>query len=340
MQFKIIFVSFNGMQRTQPLLYNNIDWRNVRILFSQKSIGKLYKVQIQTGDKRGSSLKDVNSGVLLGLVSEDCQLVLQRIKPVYDLEDYTNQSDEILQFLRLDQQQNRQTKTRFLQGQTDFECFEAPQLGDIAGILIGPESGSWYLQEIEIQYDDKVLRFICNKLLGEGGDCSAEYLPALGPDVVMVGQGTSASYITKEEAVQMQAQNMAHYTRYTQDSLKLLAIIITLGTAVLGLNDQYDSAKAFAVGGILGGLQQLQLQKKIDAQLSDSQSQNRWIGFLSKFVAIVLIGSVFIGTSLMQIFNIEQPILQDQNTYKVFLAGFIGFAMYKVCLVILAVKQK
>lgn len=88
---------------------------------------------------------------------------------------------------------------RFQQGDVDEVSFSGPDLGPIRGLLIGPESGSWRVDEVTMlaSNKEKAEKFVCrDQLGGKRGDGAALLLP-ISPDEVMYGSGQSAMTLTK-----------------------------------------------------------------------------------------------------------------------------------------------
>ena len=54
-------------------------------------------------------------------------------------------------------------------------------------------------------------RFICREFLGERTDNSAAFLTPIAPDAVVYGSGDDAVVLSKEQAAQLYALNMAQY---------------------------------------------------------------------------------------------------------------------------------
>lgn len=88
---------------------------------------------------------------------------------------------------------------RFQQGDVDEVSFAGPDLGPIRGLLIGPESGSWRVDEVAMLASNtsKTEKFVCrDQLGGKRGDGAALLLP-IAPDSVLYGSGQAAMTLTK-----------------------------------------------------------------------------------------------------------------------------------------------
>lgn len=80
---------------------------------------------------------------------------------------------------------------RFQAGSIDEVSFVAPDLGPLAGILVGVVGGTWEPREIGLvsSRSKHVDRFVCRQALGEGEDATAKYLVPVPAGSVMYGQG-------------------------------------------------------------------------------------------------------------------------------------------------------
>ncbi len=60
---------------------------------------------------------------------------------------------------------------RFQLGSVDEVCFLAPDLGPLAGVLVGPEAGGWGCEEVMVasSRSGAAERFVCREMLGRGG---------------------------------------------------------------------------------------------------------------------------------------------------------------------------
>lgn len=144
------------------------------------------------------------------------------------------------------------TKQRFLQGAVDTVRVSNPQLGLLtgyylpfvyciayelcSGLLIGPESGTWNLDEVHVQSEatGETMKFICRRELGTKTDPAALLTP-LPPGTVLYGSGSTALHLTTKQAEKMQETNLESYRSLKQNILFVNASFVALGTAIEAL---------------------------------------------------------------------------------------------------------
>lgn len=90
----------------------------------------LFKVNIQTSNLYGSSLSDVNAGILLCLIDENGDSILQRI-PASLMVDHTTKLEN----------KAAHGMFHFQRGSSDEFVFEGPKLGRVQALWISVESG-------------------------------------------------------------------------------------------------------------------------------------------------------------------------------------------------------
>ena len=86
----------------------------------------LYKVKLGTSHFSGSSLSNMNAGVLLCLIDENGDSILQRISASSVRDCSADSNDDLIHFQR---------------GSVDEFTFEGPKLGRVRALWIGLESG-------------------------------------------------------------------------------------------------------------------------------------------------------------------------------------------------------
>lgn len=89
----------------------------------------LCKVKLGTSNVYGSSLSDLNAGILLCVIDENGDSILQRMPSSLITDHSTESEDGILHFQR---------------GSVDEFTFEGPKLGKVEAVWISLESGSLY----------------------------------------------------------------------------------------------------------------------------------------------------------------------------------------------------
>lgn len=188
---------------------------------------------LKTGLERGSAMSEPLSQVLLCLIGSNRKGSLHFIPPLTE----TEQSS---------------TKQRFLQGAVDTVRVSNPQLGTLtgwtlpfvycnaykscSGLLIGPELGTWNLDEVLVQSEatGETMKFICRKNLGTKTDPAALLTP-LPPGTVLYGSGSAALHLTTKQAEKMQETNFESYRNLKQNILFVNASFVALGSAVEAL---------------------------------------------------------------------------------------------------------
>lgn len=88
---------------------------------------------------------------------------------------------------------------RFLQGDVDEVSFMGPELGQITALIVGPESGSWNLDEVTVTSSrtEQTTLFICREVLGGRNRDGAAFLTPVPLNTVQYGSGASGVSLTK-----------------------------------------------------------------------------------------------------------------------------------------------
>lgn len=159
----------------------------------------------------------------------------------------------------------KKARRHFQEGNIDEFCFIAPDLGPLASIIIGPESGSWYCDEINVSCSSTghTDRFVCRDVLG-GKDRPAAFLTPIPPGSVVYGSGDAAVLLTKEQADRMQKVNMQDYDYLKKKLLTTTASLTALGGVGIYAIGGVDLAAPLLMGGAAGLVYQAALQKSID----------------------------------------------------------------------------
>eukprot|EP00197_Chlamydomonas_leiostraca_P012179 CAMPEP_0202865592 /NCGR_PEP_ID=MMETSP1391-20130828/6246_1 /ASSEMBLY_ACC=CAM_ASM_000867 /TAXON_ID=1034604 /ORGANISM="Chlamydomonas leiostraca, Strain SAG 11-49" /LENGTH=472 /DNA_ID=CAMNT_0049545451 /DNA_START=150 /DNA_END=1569 /DNA_ORIENTATION=+ len=256
----------------------------------------VYSVRFTTSNGRGSSISDPNSGVNVCLIGQDGQAVMHRVSPVHDPVDAVNFVHELCQIVDGDigadcksaeaahqalvSPPAQQTasgyvlpprpppapRPRFVDGHVDEVCFCAPELGPLAGILVGTESGSWGLEEIHVSSSrsNHIERFVCGRTLGSQPGAGAVFLTPVPPGSVVYGTGDQAVVLTKEAASAIHTMSMSEYDNMKHRLLSTTTLLTISGTAVAGIGAGMDAALPFALGGMAGIAYQWLLQQGVD----------------------------------------------------------------------------
>ncbi|KAJ9534589.1 hypothetical protein QJQ45_022192, partial [Haematococcus lacustris] len=157
-------------------------------------------------------------------------------------------------------------RRRFETGAVDEVSFLAPDLGPLAALLVGPESGSWALQELQVAASPSGLnaRFVCQRLLGSEAGQGAAYLTPVPAGAVVYGSGGSARTLSQAQASSLRAASLSAYQQLKAQLLTATALLALAGAALAGLLAGRDAALPFALGGLAGCGYQWLLQQGVD----------------------------------------------------------------------------
>ncbi|KAL5765242.1 hypothetical protein ACOSQ2_017836 [Xanthoceras sorbifolium] len=329
---------------------------SLKRVFSSFDVGgsrSLFKVKIQTSNLYGSSLSDINAGVLLCLIEENGDSILQRI-PASLMTDRSAKSEG----------RTYPGMVHFQRGSSDEFMFEGPRLGKIEALWISVESGQWRLGGVsltvinacqpsseehcgkQIQYTGIVYDFKFDDiLLGEGGNASmVELRPSLITELSGVDPfnllSTSLSQSTSVLSGGMSnEESMKEYADLKFSLLLYDAILVFIGTSVASFSVGESSAFAFFIGGVSGFLYLLLLQRSIDelpAPASTSRnSAGNFKNNLSSIAALAVVGFSVLAAKYNSALGDNIPFTL---TPKDLLIGTMGFLACKVAVVLAAFK--
>lgn len=157
-------------------------------------------------------------------------------------------------------------KRRFQEGSVEEVVIYGPELGPLAAVLVGTESGSWYLDEMDVSSSrtNHIDRFVCRRLLGakqgEGADC----LRPVPADSVVYGQGEEAVMLTKDEASALYGLGLAEYGGFKARLLATTGALVAAGGSVALVAGGVSAAVPFLAGGATGLLYQWLLMQGVD----------------------------------------------------------------------------
>ena len=218
----------------------------------------IYTVRLKTSQSRGSYLSDSNACVNILLVSSEKdsdgqrRSVMQRIKPYRDN-------------LQLVEERPR----RFQEGSVDEISFHTSEdLGSLAGILVGTESGTWRLEEaiVSSSTSGHVDRFVSREttMIGSETGLGALWLVPLPDDMVQYGSGDSATLLSSTESKAMRQLNLAAYEENKKKVLSTTVALTAGGTFIALACVGPDSTMWYAYGGLVGLAYQWMLQVGVD----------------------------------------------------------------------------
>ncbi|KAB2015320.1 hypothetical protein ES319_D08G016400v1 [Gossypium barbadense] len=300
----------------------------------------LFKVRLQTSNMYGSSLSNINAGILLCLIDEKGDSILKRI-PAYLLSEHSTELENTVVPETL----------HFQRGSVDEFVFEGSELGKVQALWIGIESGQWRLggvslvilnpsrsssggnfEHIGAKYDFEV----DDMLLGEGGDESmVELRPCL---VSKLSENEDFSQPTSPLSDKVsKEQSMKEYADLKFSLLLYDAVLILSGTSFASFSIGESSAFAFLLGGIIGFLYLSLLQRAVDGlPASELISNNpkdemvRFKGPVSSLALAIAVSSLVIKYSMG-----EGPFVL---TPKELLVGMMGFLACKLAVILAAFK--
>ncbi|OMO80985.1 Lipoxygenase, LH2 [Corchorus capsularis] len=312
----------------------------------------LYKIRLQTSNMYGSSLSNLNAGILLCLIDEKGDSILQRI-PSYLLIEHSSESENLLE-----------PETPYFQrGSVDEFVFEGPKLGKVESLWISLESGQWRLggvslivfnlsePSLEKDYGETVeylgLKYDFNVddvLLGEDLDKSmAELRPSFitklsGPNLVsMLSKGFSQTTSPLGDQISNE-ESMKEYADLKLSLLLYDTVLIIAGTSFASFSIGESSAFAFLLGGISGFLYLLLLQRSVDglpaSELTSKNPGDKVAGYKGPLSTLALA----IAVSLLVAAKYGMGDAPVVLTPKELLAGMVGFLVCKVAVVLAAFK--
>ncbi|KAL6275166.1 hypothetical protein ACE6H2_018767 [Prunus campanulata] len=310
----------------------------------------LYKVKLGTSNVYGSSLSDLNAGILLCVIDENGDSILQRMPSSLITDHSTESEDGILHFQR---------------GSVDEFTFEGPKLGKVEAVWISLESGQWRLGSVSLtvicgqqssleEKDGEKLQYIGfnynfevdDILLGEGSDSSmVELRPCLVTKLSGVDPFTISNKSIPESTmlVGRGISNEETMREYEDLKLSLLlydAMLIFVGTSVASFSVGEDVSFAFLTGGIGGFLYLLLLQRSVDGLpapelTSGNTGRPNQIFGGSKGRIFGLALAIGFALFTVKYGSGDAPM---EFTPKELMAGMIGFLACKVAVVLAAVK--
>lgn len=237
----------------------------------------VYTVRISTGSTRGSAMTEGRAGVWLCLINRDGAAFLHRATPLSDPEVIEHELIEICQSANKEAGANCKNlslhrgkaaiKQRFQTGSVDEVCFLGPELGPLAGLMVGPEQGGWQVDEITVvsSRTGHVDRFLCRQRLGYRADKQAEYLTPVPSESVVYGSGETAVVLSKDQAAALHAMGMMGYRELKGRLMSTTAFLVACGSLIAFSAGGAEAAYPFAVGGSAALGYQWLLQQSVDS---------------------------------------------------------------------------
>ncbi|KAL5976737.1 hypothetical protein ACLOJK_021070 [Asimina triloba] len=311
----------------------------------------LYLVHLKTSRDFGSSLSDSNAAILICLIDVNGDSILQRI-PAIQPEDGGNLQMDFPGMLR------------FQRGYDETLTFKEPKLGNIEAFWIGVELGSWRLGGVSLtvinpnhsssssseggkqqRYGILKYGFEANSNISLGGDISmVELRPTLVTEVeadVSAVLEIESTPISNHKA--SPEESMKEYADLKLSLLLYDAMLVFAGSSIAASTSE-KAAKGFLVGGIIGFLYLVLLQKSVDglsgpelSAVNINEKRENDIQILGGFKGpVTSFALVLILTAL--ILKYGSGFASSVLTPQELLAGAVGFLTCKVAVVLAAFR--
>ncbi|KAG6683065.1 hypothetical protein I3842_13G174200 [Carya illinoinensis] len=317
----------------------------------------LFKIKLGTSNFYGSSLSDLNAGILLCLIGENGDSILQRI-PASLMTAHSRKLEDVID----------RDMLHFQRGSVDEFIFKGPNLGRVEALWISLESGQWRLGSVSLtvicgfqpsleeqkgdeldysgfQYDFQTEDF----LLGEGSDVSmVELRPSLATQFsgvdsfALFGKSLSQETLLESRGISNE-ESMREYADLKISLLLYDTILIFVGTSAAFFLAGENTSFAFLTGGVGGFLYLLLLQRSVDGLPTPKAPTNistktegtngKFGGFKGPISSLALV----IGFSIFLVKN-SYGDLPLAFTPKELIAGMMGFLSCKVAVVLAALK--
>ncbi|KAF2286249.1 hypothetical protein GH714_012594 [Hevea brasiliensis] len=281
----------------------------------------LFKMKIQTSNAYGSSMSDLNAGILLCLVDTNGDSILQRI-PVILKSDSTEPMDEV-----------ECSILHFQRGSIDEFTFEGPKLERIEALWVGIESGQWRLDSVSLT----VISACVPSLEQDDGEQTqfTGFHYEFEVDDVLLGEKSERSVMELRPSTISELSGI--------DPFNLLSKSLSnsaSGSVIANFSAGENEAFAFFIGGTVGFLYLLLLQRSVDgipASPPISRNTGRidqlFRGFKGPVSGLALaLGFTFLAVKYS--FGDSPMVL----TPKELLFGMMGFLACKVAVVLAAFK--
>ncbi|XP_047156079.1 uncharacterized protein LOC124827126 [Vigna umbellata] len=354
------FQDFRSYARPSHLLpasevkvYTDTSVENISSSLKEGGSKSLYRVKLCTSSLYGSSISDLNAGILLCLIDKNGNSILQRI-PVSLMMDLSTESGDITNIDML----------HFQRGSADEFIFEGPKIARLEALWVSVESGQWRLGSVSLMViscegqpsglEDGLQRYngfqydfqIDDVLLGEGTDLSMlELRPTLvteleGNDLTNIfNKGLSDSTLLSNPKISKE-DSMREYADLKFSLLFYDAMLILFGTAVASFSAGENAGIDFLIGGVGGFLYLLLLQRSVDelpaSELITSdkgRSDALFRGVKGPIVSVALALGLAVIAS-----RYSSGDLQVMLTPKDLIFGMMGFLVCKISVLFAAFK--
>ncbi|GLC44248.1 hypothetical protein PLESTB_000756800 [Pleodorina starrii] len=167
-------------------------------------------------------------------------------------------------------------KRRFQEGSIDEVSILVPELGPLAGVLVGVEAGTWYLDEMDVSSSrtHHLDRFVCRRQLGGKVGEGAAMLTPVPVGAVVYGEGEAAVILTKEQATALWSFNMSDYSDLKRRVAATTALLVASGASLAALTGGTAAALPYTAGGIVGLVYQWLLMRGVDHVMEAASGQH------------------------------------------------------------------
>ncbi|KXZ42823.1 hypothetical protein GPECTOR_116g355 [Gonium pectorale] len=166
-------------------------------------------------------------------------------------------------------------KRRFQEGVVDEVSILVPELGPLAGVLVGVESGTWYLDEMDVSSSrtHHLDRFVCRRMLGGVAGEGAAMLTPVPVGAVVYGEGESAVVLSKEQASALWSINMSDYADLKRRLAATTTLLVASGASLAALTGGTAAALPYTAGGVVGLVYQWMLMRGVDHVMEAASGQ-------------------------------------------------------------------
>lgn len=284
-----------------------------------------YIIQLTTSNEDRASLSVPNAGIMLSLISEGGEALVRRILPV---------------------EENGNNRVRFQRGAVDVVRFRGPNIGRICALWIGPEAGTWRLEQVTVtttpseEGTKKGTMYVFKSgdiRMGDGEEASAvELKPSQisecnGSELQVPKDDYSPDKIPQESA-RLREASMQEYASLKLFLLGSTAGMVGVGTLGFSLLGAPDMAQGFAVGGAVGFLYLLLIQRAVDQLPSGGEAGNKELKTPAASFALV-VGLALVLTRAVQATSFIGLPPQE------LVAGVLGFFTSKVAVLLAAFRS-
>jgi hypothetical protein len=317
----------------------------------------VYTVRLTTSSERNATHSDTSSGVLLCLISEEESSVIKFIpttsselssegllRDVCASGDIPSGADCSLIMGSPTPTGSNYCRHRFLSGSTTEVSFVAPDLGHLAAVIVGPQSGTWGCSEVIVSSSadngvtsSKFLSKDRSRILGEDPMYSASYLVRVPYGSILYGEGTDAKILSASEAMEIATRNMTWYEEMKKKMKFYTATVGVVGSVLAFTSLGASAATSFGFGSILSLWYQVGLQRKVDNIGSTASSTQERSAFLTGLLP--LLGASFAAWWVyahpeMNAISNGDTVESASDTFTVIVSLMAGLASQKIALLV------